>query len=59
MINGVILPDVEPAEPDPQAGWRAAVASGRTTLGFLDWLAMQAPRVEQKLHCEDDRDVAL
>ena len=59
MVNGMILPDTEPVGADPQADWRKAVASGRTTLGFLDWMAMQAQRVEQNLHCKDDRDVAL
>lgn len=52
MVNGVILPDVEPVGPDPQADWRAAVAAGRTILGFRDWLAMQAQRLGQNI----DRD---
>ena len=49
MVNGMILPDTEPVGADPQADWRAAVASGRTTLGFPDWLAMQAQRLAQDM----------
>lgn len=52
MVNGVILRDVEPLSRDPQADWRAAVAAGRTVLGFRDWLAMQAQRLDQDM----DRD---
>ena len=59
MVNGVILPDVEPDEADPQAGWRRAVAEGRTILGFLDWLMMRAQRFEQKLKRDGTGDVAL
>ena len=54
MVNGVLLPDVEPMSSDPQADWRAAVADGQTVLGFRDWLAMQA----QRLHQDMDRDTA-
>ncbi len=45
MVNGVILADVEPVGADPQADWRGAVASGRTILGFRDWLAQHACRL--------------
>lgn len=55
MVNGVILPDTEPVGSDPQAAWRAAVAAGRTVLGFRDWLAMQAHQLGQDM----DRDAVI
>jgi len=42
MVNGALLPDAEPPDGDPQAGWRRAVASGRTILGLDDWLSERA-----------------
>ena len=53
MVNGVILPDVEPVGPDPQADWRQAVADGQTLLGFRDWLAQNATRLSQAMDREE------
>ena len=54
MVNGVILPDVEPVSADPQADWRAAVAAGQTILGFQDWLVMQAQRLASDMDRNPD-----
>ncbi len=52
MVNGVLLPDTEPVGPDPQADWRAAVASGQTTLGLRDWLSQHALRFNEDMDRE-------
>ena len=52
MVNGVILPDVEPVGADLHADWRAAVADGQTTLGLRDWLCQSAVRFSEAM----DRD---
>ncbi len=44
MVNGVILPDFENIDQDPRSGWRAAVNSGQTDLGFGEWLMERTSR---------------
>ena len=49
MVNGVLLPDVEPMGSEPDADWRAAVALGQTTLGLRDWLSQNALRLNEAM----------
>ena len=58
MVNGVILPDLEPVSADPQADWRVAVAGGQTILGFQDWLAQNATRLSRAME-RDERPASV